>query len=146
MTPPSESSSGDIDLSRVREQPRLPNASFLTADYVVPRYPVLRYHSMQLALVIGLFACGGLICSTFFVDESDDFPGPHYWLRKSYSSPAVGTPQNPVSTPPVRRSRSLRSNGERNAASQENPVGDRKTSSTSPLSLASAARNSELRR
>jgi hypothetical protein len=146
MTPPSESSSGDIDRFRVQEQPQRPNDSFPTADYVVPRYPVLRYHSMQLALVIGLFACGGLICSTFFVDESDDFPGPHYWPRKSFSLPAVGTPQNPASTPALRRNEPLRSNGERNAAWQEDRVGDRKPSSTSPLSLASAGVNSVLRR
>jgi hypothetical protein len=48
---------------------------------------------MQLALVIGLFACGGLLCSTFFVVENDDFLGPRYWPRKSYSSPALATPQ-----------------------------------------------------
>jgi hypothetical protein len=137
MTPPSESSSGDIDLFRVQEQPQLPNDSFPTADYVVPRYPVLRYHSMQLALVIGLFACGGLICSMVFVDESDDFLGRRYWPRKSYSSPAVGTPQNPVNAPALRRNEPLRSNGERNAAWQEDRVGDCKPSATSSLSLAS---------
>jgi hypothetical protein len=72
MTPPSESSSGHIDMFRVRQKPpELPGA---VVD-VVPRYSVPRYHSMQLALIIGLFACGGLVCSMFFADESDDFLG-----------------------------------------------------------------------
>jgi len=146
MTPPNKSSSGDIDLFRVQEPPQLADRSFPPAVYVVPRYPVPRYHSMQLALVIGLFARGGLICSMFFVEESDDFLGPHYWPRKSYSSPAVGTAQNPVSAPAVRRSGPLRSNDKKNAALQEHRVGDRKASATSPLSLASAAQNSVLRR
>jgi hypothetical protein len=101
MTPPSESSSGHIDMFRVRQKPpELPDRSF-PAVYVVPRYTVPRYHSMQLALVIGLFACGGLVCSTFFVVENDDFLGPRYWPRKSYSSPALATPQRPVSAPTV---------------------------------------------
>src|SRR5438876_10344446 len=93
MTPPSESSSGHIDMFRVREKPpELPNRSF-PAVYVVPRYSVSRYHSMQLALVIGLFACGGFDCLTYFTDGNDDLLGPRYWLRNSYSSPAVARAQ-----------------------------------------------------
>jgi len=143
MTPPSESSSGHIDMFRVRQKPpELPDRSF-PAVYVVPRYSVPRYHSMQLALVIGLFACGGLVCSTFFVVENDDFLGPRYWPRKSYSSPALATPQRPVSVP---QNGQFKSNDEKKtAALQERRVGDRKTS-TSPLSLASAAQNSVPRR
>jgi hypothetical protein len=146
MTPPSESSSGHIDMFRVRQKPpELPDRSF-PAVYVVPRYSVPRYHSMQLALVIGLFACGGLVCSTFFVVENDDFLGPRYWPRKSYSSPALATPQRPVSAPTVPQNGQFKSNDEeKTAALQEHRVGDRKTS-TSPLSLASAAQNSVLRR
>ena len=98
MTPPSESSSGHIDMFRVRQKPpELPRQSF-PAVSVVLRYSVRRYHSMQLALVIGLFACGGLICSMFFVVENDDFLGPRYWPRKSYSSPALATPKTSVRT------------------------------------------------
>src|SRR5437899_10561720 len=82
MTPPSESSSGHIDMFRVRQKPpELPDRSLPPAVYVVPQYP--RYHSVQLALVIVLFACGGLICSMLLVDGSDDFPRSHYWPRKS---------------------------------------------------------------
>ena len=146
MTPPSESSSGHIDMFRVRQKPpELPDRSF-PAVYVVPRYSVPRYHSMQLALVIGLFACGGLVCSTFFVVENDDFLGPRYWPRKSYSSPALATPQRPVSAPTVPQSGQFKSNDEKKTATlQEYRVGDREPS-TSPLSLASAAQNSVLRR
>jgi hypothetical protein len=138
MTPPSESSSGHIDMFRVREKPpELPDRSF-PAVYVVPRYSVPRYHSMQLALVIGLFACGGLVCSTFLVVENDEFLGPRYWPRKSYSSPALATPQRPVSAPTVPQNGQFKSNDEeKTTALQERRVGDRKTS-TSPLSLASA--------
>jgi len=138
MTPPSESSSGHIDMFRVRRQrPGLPDRSLPPAAHVVPRHP--RYHSVQLALVTGLFACGGLICSMLLVDSSEDFLRLHYWPRKSYSSPAPGTPQNPTSAAPaVPQSGSLGSNGEKNAVSQECRVGDRKAS-TSAVSLASAA-------
>ena len=137
MTPPSESSSGHIDMFRVPEKPpELPNRSF-PAIYVVPRYSLLRYHSMQLALVIGLFACGGLVCSTFFVVENDDFLGPRYWPRKSHSSPALATPQRPVSAPTVPQNGQFKSDDEEKTATlQDHRVGDRKTS-TSPLSLAS---------
>lgn len=101
---------------------------------------------MQLALVIGLFACGGLVCSTFFVVENDDFLGPRYWPRKSYSSPALATPQRPVSAPTVPQNGQFKSDDEgKTAALREHRVSDRKMS-TSPLSLASAAQNSVLRR
>jgi hypothetical protein len=144
MTPPIESSSGHIDMFRVRQKPpELPARSFPAVD-VVPRYSVPRYHSMQLALVIGLFACGGLVCSRFFVDENEDFLGPRYWLRKSYSSPAFATPQRPVTAPTVPQNGQSKSNDEeKTAAWQEHRVDDRKTS-TSPLLLASVAQNSVL--
>jgi len=101
---------------------------------------------MQLALVIGLFACGGLVCSTFFVVENDDFLGPRYWPRKSYSSPALATPQRPLSAPTVPQNGQFKSDDEeKTGALQGHHVGNRKTS-TSPLLLASAAQNSVLRR
>ena len=56
---------------------------------------IRRYHSMQLAIVTGLFACGGFLCSLFFVEGDADFPQPHHWLRKSYSSPAMIMPPAP---------------------------------------------------
>src|SRR5437764_11359978 len=130
MTLPSEISSGHIDMFRVRQQrPELPDRSLPPAAYIVPRNP--RYHSVQLALVTGLFACGGLICSMLLVDSSEDFLRLHYWPRRSYSSPAPVTPQNPTSAAPaVPQSGSLGSNGEKNAVSQESRVGDRKASTS----------------
>src|SRR5256886_14789244 len=103
MTPPNESSSGHIDMFRVRQKPPELPARFFPAVHVVPRYSVPRYHSMQLALVIGLFACGGLICSTFFVVENDVFLGPRYLPRESYSSPALATPPKTESLPQNRQ-------------------------------------------
>jgi len=146
MTPPSESSSGHIDMFRVRPKPpELPGRSF-PAAYVVPGHRPRAYHFVQLALVTGLFACGGLICSMLLVDDSDNSLGPRYWPRKSYSSPALATPQRPVSAPTVPQNGQFKSDDEeKTAALQEHRVGDRKTS-TSPLSLASAAQNSVLRR
>jgi hypothetical protein len=104
-----------------------------------------RCHCMQLALVTGLFACGGFICSMLLVDVSDDFLRPLYWPRKQYGSPALATPQRPVTAPAVPQSGTFKSNGEeKNAALQDRRVGNRKPS-TSLLSLASAAQNSVLR-
>ena len=92
------------------------------------------------------FACGGPICSMLLVDGSDNSLGPRYWPRKSYSSPALATPQRPMSAPTVPQNGQFKSNDEeKTAALQERRVGDRKTS-TSPLSLASAAQNSVPRR
>ena len=147
MTPPDKSFSGDIDLVRVQQEPpKLADPTLPPAAYVVPRYRPERCHSMQLALVTSLFACGGLICSMFLVDGSDDFLRPLYWLRKSYSSPALATPQRPVTAPAVPQNGTFKSNGEeKNAALQDNRVGDRKPS-TPLLSLASAAQNSVLLR
>ena len=147
MTPPSESSSGHIDMFRVPEKPpQLLVIGLFQPSMLFRGIPSRRYHSMQLALVIGLFACGGLVCSTFFVVENDNFLGPRYWPRKSYRSPVLATPQRPVSAPTVPQNGQFKSNDEeKTAALQEHRVGDRKTS-TSPLSLASAAQNSVLRR
>ena len=146
MTPPDKSFSADIDLVRIQQKPpALPNPTLPPAAYVVPRDRPERCHSMQLALVTGLFACGGFICSMLLVDVSDDFLRPLYWPRKSYGSPALATPQRPVTAPAVPQSGTFKSNGEeKNAALQDRRVGNRKPS-TSLLSLASAAQNSVLR-
>jgi hypothetical protein len=148
MSPPNNSSSNDIDLFRVRQAPpELPDRYLPPAANVVPRYRPKRYHSMQLALVTGLFACGGLICSIFLVDGSDHFLQLRYWPRKSYSSPVLATPQRPVTAPAIPQSGPSRSNGaDKNAASQKRRVGARNPQATSPLSLASAANNSSQRR
>ena len=138
MTPPSESSSGHIDMFRVRPKPpELPGRSFPAAD-VVPRHRSRGYHFVQVALVTGLFACGGLICSMLLVDRSDNFLGPHFWPRKSYSSPALATPRKPVTAPTVPQRGMFKSNGDdENAVIQEHRASDRKPS-IPPLSLASA--------
>jgi len=143
---PSESSSGHIDMFRVRPKPpELPGRSFPGA-YVVPRYRPRGYHFVQLALVTGLFACGGLICSMLLVDGSDNSLGPRYWPRKSYSSPVLATPQRHLTAPTVPQHGMFKSNGDdKNAVLQEHRVGDRKPS-TSLVSLASAAQNSVVRR
>ena len=113
MTPPGKSFSGDIDLVRVQQEPpKLPDSSLPPAAYVLPRYRPERCHSMQLAVVTGLFACGGFICSMLLVDGSDDFLRPLYWPRKSYSSPALASPQRPVTAPAVLQSGTFKSNGE----------------------------------
>jgi hypothetical protein len=107
MTPPSEGSSDHIDMFRVRQELSGPLDRYLPAPvHVVPEYP--RYHSIQLAVVIGLFACGGLICSMLLVVGSEDLPPPHYSPRKSYSSPALVTPQRPVVAPAAQNSVLLR--------------------------------------
>ena len=143
MLPPDKRSPSDIDLFRVHQLPP-PAAPFFAASYSFrpPRRP-WRYHSIQVALIIGLFACGGLICSMFLVDGGDDFQRPRYWPRKSYGSPALATPQRPAIAPAAPKSAPFKSNGdEKNAALQDRRIGDRKP----PLSLASEAQNSVLRR
>ena len=147
MIPPDKLSPRDIDLFRVDQ---VPSRSHLSLPPAIPfastRRPP-RYHSLQIALIIGLFACGGLICSMFLVDGSDDFQRPRYWPRKSYSSPVLATPQRPVIAPAVPQSGTFKSNGdEKNAALQDRRVGDREPLATSRLSLASGVQNSVLRR
>jgi hypothetical protein len=148
MTSPDKTLPRDIDLFRVDHASPTPrDLSLPPAAQVIPARCPQFYHSFQIALVIGLFACGGLICSMFLVDGSDDFMRPHYWPRKSYSSPALATPQRPATAPAVPRSGPFKSNGdEKNAALQERRIGDRKPLATSRLSLASVAQNSVLRR
>ena len=140
MTPPGKCFSGDIELDRIqREPPKAQDPTLLPAGFVVQRYRQERCYSMQLALVTGLFACGGFICSIILVDVSGDFLQPLYWPRKSYGSPALATPQKPVTAPAVPQSGTFKSNGEeKNAALQDRRVGDPKPS-TSPLSLASSS-------
>jgi len=117
MAPPDKSFAGDIDLVRVQKETKLPHPTLPPAAYVVPRNRPEHCHLMQLALVTGLFASGGLICLKFLVDGGDDFLRPPYWPRKSYSSPALATPQRPVTAPAVPQSGTFKSNGEeKNAA------------------------------
>jgi hypothetical protein len=143
MSPPDKLSLRDIDLFRVGQVPFKPHLSLPPAIPFVPRRCPRRYHSIQVAVIIGVFACGGLICSMFLVDGSDDFQRPRYWPRKSYSSPALATPQSPAIAPAVPRSEPFKSNGdEKKAALQDRRIGDRNLLATSRLPLASAALNS----
>ena len=90
MASPQKSASGDIDLFSDHEA-RTRSTQPCPAPIVFVDSPVSgrRYHSFQLAVVTGAFAFGGFLCSLFFVDGGDDFPQPHHWLRKSYSSPVM---------------------------------------------------------
>jgi hypothetical protein len=147
MSPPDKLSLRDIDLFRVGQVPSKPHLSLPPAIPFVPTRRPRRYHSIQVAVIIGVFACGGLICSMFLADGSDDFQRPRYWPRKSYSSPALATPQRPAIAPAVPGSGPFKSNGEeKNAALQDRRIGDRNPLATSRLPLTSAALNSVLRR
>ena len=85
--------SDDIDLFSV-EETLTKSADPCPEPIVVVDSPARarRYHSIQLAIVTGLFAGGGFLCSLFFVEGDADFPQPHHWLRKSYSSPVMIMP------------------------------------------------------
>jgi hypothetical protein len=114
MTPPDKSFSDDIDLVRVQQEPpELADSTVPPAAYVVPPSRPERCHYMQAALVTGLFACGGFICSILLVDGSDEFLRPLCWPRKSYSSPALATPLKPVTAPIVPQSGTFKLNGEK---------------------------------
>ena len=92
-----ESASNDIDLFSVDETTSTRSAGPRPGPIEFADSPVRtrRYHSMQLAIVTGVFACGGFLCSLFFVEGDADFPQPHHWLRNSYSSPAMIMPPAP---------------------------------------------------
>ncbi len=129
MALPNKSGSGDIDLFH----PRQPLAE--SPDLLGPRLGSLdapacgrRYHSTQLAIITGVFACGGLICSLLLVDGNEDFPQPHHWLRKSYSPPVMASPHGPAPAPSTPQSAPLRSNSEdKTAALQQRRVCHRKS-------------------
>lgn len=94
MASPKESASNEIDLFSVDETTSIRSAEPRPGPIALVDSPVRsrRYHSMQLAIVTGVFACGGFLCSLFFVEGDADFPQPHHWVRKSYSSPVVTEP------------------------------------------------------
>jgi len=90
-----------------------------------------RYHSMQLAIVTGLFACGGFLCSLFFVEGDADFPQPHHWLRKSYSSPVMIMPAAPPGASIVPQNIAPRPNHEnKTAALQRTRISHRELASS----------------
>src|SRR5438105_11839961 len=111
MAFPQESTSGDIDLFCIDHSPSvLPILSWPRVACIdLPARPH-RYHSMQLALIIGIFAVGGLICSLLLVESNDDFPRRHHWPRKSDNAPMMAL--QPPATPSTTRSESLGMSGE----------------------------------
>jgi hypothetical protein len=132
MASPQKSPSGDIDLFSVDE------ASSRSAApcpepiaFVDSPAHARRYHSIQLAIVTGFFACGGLLCSLFFVDGDNDSPQPHHWLRKSYSSPAMTLPPAPPGASIVPQNVPPRSNpGSKTAAPQRPRISHRELASS----------------
>jgi hypothetical protein len=93
MAFPRKRASGEIDLFCIDEAFVKPAArSPLPIELNDCPVRRRRYHSVQLAIITGFFACGGFLCSLFFVDGGDDFPPPHHWLRKSYGSPVIVSP------------------------------------------------------
>jgi hypothetical protein len=93
MASSKKSASDDIDLFFVDEtSTRSADPCPGPIEFVDSPVRARRYHSIQLAIVTGVFACGGFFCSLFFVEGDADFPQPHHWLRKSYSSPVVTLP------------------------------------------------------
>ena len=93
MVSSQKSASGDIDLFSV-DDASTRSAALCPGPIAFVDSPVRArsYHSIQLAIVTGIFACGGFLCSLFFVNGGDDFPQPHHWLRKSHSSPVMTLP------------------------------------------------------
>jgi hypothetical protein len=127
MVPPNKSGSFDIDLFRF-DQPGAESSDLLSPPFGPLDTPACRrrYHSTQLAIITGLFACGGLICSFLLIDGDEDFPRPHHWLRQSYSSPAITLPQGPAAAPFTPQKSPLRSNNEDKAALPSHWIGTRK--------------------
>ena len=96
MASSKKSESDDIDLFFVDEtSTRSADPCPGPIEFVDSPVRARRYHSIQLAIVTSVFACGGFLCSLFFVEGDSDFPQPHHWLRKSFSSPVVILPPAP---------------------------------------------------
>jgi hypothetical protein len=134
MASPDKSVSLEIDLFPVDQASPAP-AEVCLPPLVCLGQPVRRqrYHSIQLAVVTGLFACGGLICSLLMVDNSADSPRVHHWLRKS--SPALVAPQKPATRADLPQSVPLKSDrSDKTAALHQH--GTRQSASS--LALASA--------
>jgi hypothetical protein len=127
MAPPNKSRSGDIDLFRLdqplAESTNLPSSPFGSVDTPTFRR---RYHSTQLAIITGVFACGGFVCSLPLVDGDKELP--HHRLRQTYSSPVMTSPHRPATEPSVPQSAPLQSKSEaKTAALQHRRVCHRKS-------------------
>jgi hypothetical protein len=133
MASPTKSRSRDIDLLRL-DRPLVEPPDLLLPQLESLDTPAFRprYHSTQLAIISGMFACGGLICSLVFVDGDEELPRPHHWLRQSYSLPATASPEAPPPVPSASQSAPLRSNTEDNTARlQQRRVGHRQSTGRS---------------
>ena len=125
MAFPQKSVSGDIQLFRVDDPSTgSPDPSPIAIASVHSSIRPRSYHSVQLAIVTGLFACVGFVYSLSFVDSRDDFPQPHHWLRKSYNFPVMASPPPPPVARTVRQqSVPLKANQDRKtAALQRSPI------------------------
>jgi hypothetical protein len=132
MACPQKSASGDIDLFSVDETSTR-SAAPCPGPIALVDSPVRarRYHSIQLAVVTGVFACGGFLCSLFFVEGDADFPQPHHWLRKSYGSPVITLSPAPPAASIVPRNVPPRLNHEnKTAALQRTRISHRELASS----------------
>jgi hypothetical protein len=129
MVSRNKSVSGEIDLfcfdQPLAESPDLRLPCLGSLDAPARRR---RYHSAQLAIITGIFACGGLICSLLLVDGDEEFPRPHHWLRQSYSSPVIVSP-GPTTAPSIPQNPPIRSNNEDKSALRPRWIGARKSAS-----------------
>ena len=128
MAPPNKSASRDIDIFRV-DQPLAESLDLLFPPIGSVDTPACRrrYHSIQLAVITGVFACGGLICSSLLVGGDEEFPRPHHWLRQPYSSPVMVSSQGPAIATSTPQNSPLRSNNE--GALHPRRIGARKSAS-----------------
>ena len=131
MAFPQKFSSDHIDLFSVEE-------TSTRSAYPCPRPIVVvdspararRYHSIQLAIVTGLFAGGGFLCSLFVVEGDADFPQPHHWLRTSYSSPVrIMPPALPTASIVPQNIAPKQSDENKTATSQRTRIGHRELAS-----------------
>jgi hypothetical protein len=118
MVLPDKSASRDIEVFErsFAESPNLPLPPPGSLDTPAWRR---RYHSAQLAIITGLFACAGLICSWLLVDSDEEFPRPHHWLQKSYASPVMTVPPAPAGTRVIPQNLPLRPNREDKTAESQ---------------------------
>jgi hypothetical protein len=128
MAPPNKSRSGDMDLFRL-DQPLAESTDLPSSPFGSLNMPTFRrrYHSNQLAIITGIFACGGFVCSLPLVDGDEELP--HHRLRQTYSSPVVTSPQGPTTAPSIPQSGPIQPNSEaKTAALQHRRVCHRKSS------------------
>ena len=127
---PNKSASSNIDLFRL-DQPLAESSDRLLPQLGSLDTPACRrrYHSTQLAIITAIFAGGGLICSLLLLDGDEEIPRPHHWLRQSYSSPVIVSPQGPAVAPSAPQNPPIRSNNDDRSALHPRQIGARKSAS-----------------